>query len=72
MNNKLEHMPSVAKHVADAGVGLSVVTTWIATLTPFLNFAIVLLALFWGYFRIQDMRLSIKIKKIEIEKHGEN
>ena len=69
MTNRLEHVPNVVKHVADAGAWGAVILAWIATLTPLLNFSIILLALVWGYFRIQDMRLSIKIKEIEIEKH---
>ena len=72
MQNKLEHVPSAVKHVADAGAGASIVLTWITTLTPLLNFSIILLALVWGYFRIQDMRLSIKIKQIEIKRHYED
>jgi hypothetical protein len=71
MSNKLEHVPNVLKHVADASAGISVIVTWISTLTPLLNFSVILLALVWGYFRIQDMRLSIQIKKIEILKHEE-
>lgn len=62
-NNKLEHIPNVVKHVADAGVGGSVILTWITTLTPFLNFLIIVLALIWGSYRIQEMRLSVKIKQ---------
>ena len=68
-NSKLEHVPNALKHVADASAWLSVLTTWVITLTPLLNFVIILFALIWGYFRIQDMRLSIYLKKLKIRRH---
>jgi len=69
MSNKLQHVPEALKHTADAATGMGLVATWIASLTPLLNFFVVILALIWGYFRIQDMRLSIKIKKMKIRRH---
>lgn len=72
MNNKLEHVPEALKHTVDAGAGFSIILVWITTLTPVLNFAIVLLALVWGYYRIQDMRLSIEIKKLKLRRHEDS
>lgn len=69
MDNKLEHVPEVVKHIADAGAGASIVTTWISALTPVVNFSIIVMASIWGYFRIQDLRLASKLKRIEIDKH---
>lgn len=69
MNNKLEHVPNALKQAADAGVGLSLISTWIIVLTPLLEFSVLLMAMVWGYFRIQDMRLSVKIKKRKLRRH---
>ena len=69
MQNKLQQVPDALKHAADAAAGMGMVVSWIASLTPLLNFFVVILALVWGYFRIQDMRLSIKIKQMKIRRH---
>ena len=68
-NSKLEHVPNALKHVADASAWVSIITSWVITLTPILNFTIIILALIWGYFRIQDIRLSINLKKLRIRRH---
>ena len=56
-------IPETVKHVTDAAAGVGVVVTWIANVTPLLNFSVVLLAIVWGVYRIHDMRLAIAIKK---------
>jgi len=68
-NSKLEHVPNALNHIVDASAWGGVIMSWIITLTPILNFIIVLLALMWGYFRIQDIRLAIHLKKLKISKH---
>lgn len=69
MNNKLEHVPATLKHFADASAGTSVLLAWITTLTPFLNFGIVILVAIWGYYRVKDIKLSIELKKLKIRRH---
>lgn len=69
MNNKLEHAPAIMKNLGDASAGLSVAVTWMVSVTPFLNFCVVLLAIFWGVYRIHDMRLSVKIKQQQLSEY---
>ena len=71
-NNKVEHLSNMVKNIADASAGTAVVYSWIATLTPFLNFAVVILAIAWGLYRIHDMRLSIKIKEKQLSDNEDN
>ncbi len=65
-NNKIEHVSNIVKNVADASAGSAVVYSWIASLTPFLNFVVLVLAITWGIYRIHDMRLSVKIKEKQL------
>jgi len=68
-NSKLEHVPAVLKHLADASAWTSVIMSWIVAVTPLLQFGIIVLALVWGYYRVQDIRLAIHLKKLKIRRH---
>jgi len=67
MKDKLAHIPEGIKNALDASAGAGVILTWLIEVTPFLNFAVVLLAIVWGIYRIHDMRLAIKIKQKELD-----
>lgn len=68
-NSKLEHVPAALKHVADASAWVGVLTSWVLAITPILQGGVIILALIWGYFRIQDIRLAIHLKKLKIRRH---
>lgn len=68
-NSKLEHVPAALKHVGDASAWIGVLASWVLAITPMLQVGVIILALIWGYFRIQDMRLSIHLKKLKIRRH---
>lgn len=69
MKNKLDHVPEVLKSTADVTAFVSVLTTWAIALTPLLEFAVLILAFVWGYFRIKDLFLSMRLKKLKIRRH---
>lgn len=65
--NAVEHLPSVSKHITDAGAGVTFILSWIGVLTPILNFFAILLAVVWGVYRIIDIRLSNDIKREKLK-----
>lgn len=69
MKNKLDHVSEPIKSTIDATAFFSVFTTWMIALTPLLEFAVIVLAIIWGYFRIKDIILSIRLKKLKIRRH---
>ena len=69
MANRLQNVSEPIKNTADATIGISYVSTWIISLTPVLEFGILVLAIIWGHYRIKDMILSVKLKKMKIRRH---
>ena len=69
--HKMQHVPNFLKQLMDYGAWGSVLMSWIMSVTPVFNFIIIILALIWGYFRILDIRLSIKLKKLQIRRHND-
>lgn len=69
MKNKLDHIPEALKSTVDATAFISVLTTWAIALTPLLEFAVLVLAFVWGYFRIKDLFLAMRLKKLKIRRH---
>lgn len=69
MKNKLDHVPEVLKSTVDATAFISVLTSWAIALTPLFQFAVIVLAFVWGYFRVIDIVLSIRLKKLKIRRH---
>lgn len=65
-SHKIEHLSSTVKNIADASAGSAVLLSWVTSLTPVLNFAVLVLAITWGIYRIHDIRLSVKIKEKQL------
>ena len=62
--------PESVKHLADAGAGVGITLAWIEVLTPVLNFAVLILAIIWGVYRIKDIQLSNQLKQRELDEHN--
>lgn len=70
ISNKLEHVPEPLKSITDViAFAVSILTTWVIALTPIVEFAILIMAGVWGYFRIKDIILSVRLKKLKIRRH---
>ena len=69
MKNKLDHVSEPIKSTMDLTTFVSVLTTWVVALTPLLEFAVLILAFVWGYFRIKDLFLAMQLKKLKIRRH---
>ena len=70
MQNKLQNVSEPLKHFTDALVFIVSVLTQIAiVLTPIVEFFILIMAGVWGYFRIKDIVLSVRLKKLKIRRH---
>lgn len=70
MSNKLQHVPDVLKNTADiVAFIVSILTTWVIALTPIVEFMILIMAGVWGYFRIKDIILSARLKKLKIRRY---
>lgn len=68
MENKLQ-IPEALKTTIDFSVFVSVATAWAIVLTPLLQVGVILLAIIWGYFRVKDIRLAIKLKKLKLREY---
>lgn len=68
MENKLQ-IPEALKTTIDFSVFVSVATAWAIALTPLLQVGVILLAIIWGYFRVKDIRLAIKLKKLKLREY---
>ena len=73
MSNILDKVPEPLKNTADAVVSASlIITSWIVVLTPIVEFMILIMAGVWGYFRIKDIILSVRLKKLKIRRHEDS
>lgn len=68
MENKLQ-IPEALKTTIDFSAFVSVATAWAIALTPLLQVGVILLAIIWGYFRVKDIRLAIKLKKLKLREY---
>ena len=70
MQNKLQNVSEPVKSTADViAFTIPILTTWAIALTPIVEFLILIMAGVWGYFRIKDIILSVRLNKLKIRRH---
>ncbi len=67
MVDRLLQLPKVVKATIDFSAFGSVLTAWAVAVTPLLQVSVMILAIIWSYFRIKEIRLSIRLKKLSLK-----
>lgn len=68
IQDAIQHTPEPIKTTGDLTAAASSVAAVFATINPIAEFVILIATGVWIYFRVQDLRLSSKIKQKELDK----